>query len=91
MGPLAGAAILADTAGRVLFFGLGLAAVTPMLVPLYRRFRTWVAPAIAVAVFAVTYTLSSLFIGPLISGDAEPTERETTITPTTDEHGHYRH
>lgn len=41
------------------------------------------------AVFAVTYTLSSLFTGPLISGDAEPTEQETTtITPTTDEHGH---
>ena len=89
VGPLAGAAILAGTGGRVLFFGVGLAAATPMLVRLYRRFRTWIAPAIAVAVFAVTYTVSSLFIGPLISGDTDsPAQESTTITPTTDEHGH---
>lgn len=89
VGPLAGAAILAGTGGRVLFFGVGLAAATPMLIRLYRRFRTWAAPAIAVALFAVTYTLSSLFIGPLISGATEtPGPDATTVTPTTDEHGH---
>jgi len=89
VGPLAGAAVLAGTGGRVLFFVIGLAAATPMLIRLYRRFRTWVAPVIAVAVFGVTYTLSSLFIGPLISGDADPaTPQAPAVTSTTDEHGH---
>ena len=89
VGPLAGAAILAGTGGRLLFFVVGLAAATPMLIRLYRRFRTWVAPAIAIAVFGVTYTLSSLFIGPLISGDADAASPEpASITTTTDVHGH---
>ncbi len=89
VGPLAGAAVLAGTGGRVLFFGVGLAAASPMLIRLYRRFRSSVAPAIAVALFAVTYTLSAVFIGPLISGDTEiPSQESTTVTPTTDEHGH---
>jgi peptidoglycan/LPS O-acetylase OafA/YrhL len=89
VGPLAGAAILAGTGGRVLFFLLGLALAIPMLVRLYRRFRSWVAPAIAVAVFAVTYSLSSIFLGPLISGAADSSAPETpAATTTTDEHGH---
>lgn len=89
IGPLAGAAILAGTGGRVLFFLLGLAFAIPMLVRLYRRFRTWVAPSIAVAVFGVTYTLSSVFIGPLISGNsAESAANVLEVTTSTDQHGH---
>lgn len=89
VGPLAGAAVLAGTGGRVLFFLLGLALASPMLVRLYRRFRTWLAPAIAVAIFVVTYTVSSLFIGPLISGDAGGSGPGTAaVTTTTDQHGH---
>jgi hypothetical protein len=87
VGPLAGAAFLAGTGGRVLFFLIGLAATTPLLIRLYRRFQTWVAPAIAVAVFAVTYTLSSLLLGPLITG--EEAAGTPASTPTTiDHHGH---
>ena len=89
VGPLAGAAILAGTGGRVLFFLLGLALAIPLLIRLYRRFRTWIAPAIAVAIFAVTYTLSSIFLGPLISGATEGSVPQTPpATATTDEHGH---
>lgn len=89
VGPLAGAAILAGTGGRVLFFVFGLAAATPMLIRLYRRFRTWLAPAIAIAIFGLTYTISSLFIGPVIWGDAEPTTPDgPAATSTTDQHGH---
>ncbi|HKX76853.1 MAG TPA: hypothetical protein VJR05_15830 [Acidimicrobiia bacterium] len=88
VGPLAGAAILAGTGGRVLFFVIGLAAATPMLIRLYRRFRTWLAPTIAVAIFAVTYTLSSLILGPLISGDDGLTSTPSSTTVTTDPHGH---
>lgn len=88
VGPLAGAAVLAGTGGRVLFFVIGLAATTPLLIRLYRRFHTWVAPAIAIAIFGVTYTLSSIFIGPLISGDNPAAAQPATVTSTTDEHGH---
>lgn len=89
VGPLAGAAVLAGTGGRVLFFLLGLALASPMLVRLYRRFRTWVAPAIAVGIFVVTYIVSSLFIGPLISGDGDGFGPGTAaVTTTTDQHGH---
>ncbi len=67
VGPLAGAALLAGTAGQTLFFFLGLLAATPMLVRLYRRFRSWVAPVVAISLFALTYTLSTLYIGPLFT------------------------
>jgi hypothetical protein len=89
VGPLAGAAILAGTGGKVLFFLLGLALATPMLVRLHRRFRTWIAPAIAVAIFVVTYTLSSIFIGPLITGTNDSSDLSPPpATATTDQHGH---
>ena len=89
VGPLAGAAILAGTGGKMLFFLLGLALAVPMLVRLYRRFRTWIAPAIAVAIFVVTYTLSSIFIGPLITGANDSSDLSPPpATSTTDQHGH---
>lgn len=88
VGPLAGAAVLAGTAGRVLFFLIGLAVATPMLVRLYRRFRTWAAPAIAVAVFALTYAVSSLYLGPLLTGETTAPAEPPSVTTTTDEHGH---
>ena len=89
VGPLAGAAILAGTGGQVIFFLLGLALAIPMLVRLHRRFRTWIAPAIAVAIFAMTYTLSSIFIGPLITGTNDSTaDSPPPATATTDQHGH---
>jgi len=88
VGPLAGAAVLAGTGGRILFFAIGLAVATPMLIRLYRRFGTWAAPAIAVAVFAGTYTLSSLFLGPLLAGDAEPLLQAPPVTTTIHGHDH---
>ncbi len=68
VGPLAGAALLAGLGGKVLFFTLGLALSIPMLRRLYRRFHTWVAPALAIAAFAVMFALSALVIAPLITG-----------------------
>ena len=47
---------------------LGLALSIPMLRRLYRRFHTWVAPALAIAAFAVMFALSALVIAPLITG-----------------------
>lgn len=86
VGPLAGAALLAGAGGQVLFFLAGIALATPMLIRLYRRFRTWAAPAMAVGIFAITYTLSTLFVGPLFTGeDPEPVPE---VTSTTTLHGH---
>ena len=73
VGPLAGAALLAGAGGTVLFAAIGFVAAIPLLLRLYRRFGTWRAPAIAVAVFAAMFSLSSFVIGPAISrGDDTP-------------------
>lgn len=71
-GPLAGAALLAGTGGTLLFAALGFVAATPFLLRLYRRFRTWRAPAIALAVFAAMFSLSSFVVGPAITGADDP-------------------
>lgn len=89
VGPLAGAALLAGAGGRILFFLLGLLAATPMLVRLHRRFRSWAAPVIAISLFALTYTLSSVYIGPLFTGSESTTDPpRTSVTTTTHPHDH---
>lgn len=85
VGPLAGAALLAGTGGTVLFAAIGFVAATPFLLRLYRRFRTWRAPAIALAVFAAMFSLSSFVIGPAISGDEAPAQ------PGIEQDGHEQH
>lgn len=89
VGPLAGAALLAGATGQVLFFLIGLLAAAPMLVRVYRRFRSWVAPVVAVSLFALTYTVSSLYIGPLLTR-SEPTAdlSPSSVTTTTHPHDH---
>ena len=73
VGPLAGAALLAGAGGRALFAAIGFVLAVPFLLRLYRRFKTWIAPATALAVMAVMFSISSFVIGPLITGaDEEP-------------------
>ena len=74
VGPLAGAALLAGATGRVLFAAIGFVSALPFLSRLYKRFHTWRAPAIALAVFAAMFWLSSFVIGPIISGNEEPAQ-----------------
>ena len=71
VGPLAGAALLAGTGGTALFAAIGFVAAIPFLVRLYRRFASWRAPAIALAIFVAMFSLSSFLIGPAISGGDE--------------------
>lgn len=71
VGPLAGAALLAGAAGTVLFAAIALAASVPLLLRIYRRFGTWLAPATALAVMAAAFSLSSFVIGPAITGGGE--------------------
>lgn len=75
VGPLAGAALLAGATGRVVFAAIGFVAAIPFLRRLQRRFRTWRAPLLALAIFAAMFSLSSFVIGPAISGDDPPARR----------------
>lgn len=86
VGPLAGTALVAGAGGRLLFGIVGVVATIPLLRNVYRRFDTWVAPAIALVVFAAVYAFSTLVIGPRISGAAEETPQ--VEAPEHDDHGH---
>ncbi len=91
VGPLAGAALLAGTAGTLLFGAIGLIAAIPFLLRVHRRCGNWRVPAALLATFAVTFTLSALVIGPAISGsgagNGKPTTTQTTPgAPTGDSH-----
>ena len=71
VGPLAGAALLAGAAGTVLFAAIGFVVTIPFLLRLHRRFATWKAPAIAMAVFVAMFSLSAFVIGPAITGGSD--------------------
>ena len=88
VGPLAGAAFLAGAGGQVLFAVIALVVSIPFLLRIHRRFRTWQAPAIALAVMAAMFSLSTFVIGPAIRGDDEPSPQPAIEQPGPDEHGH---
>ena len=83
VGLLAGVALVSGTGGTIVFGLVGLAASIPLLVRLRRRFGTWRAPAIALAIFAIMFALSSFVIGPVLSGDDT-----TSDTPPSHEQHH---
>jgi hypothetical protein len=53
----------------VLFAGIGFVLTVPMLLKLRKRFGSWVAPGVALALFAIMFTISTLWIGPALRGD----------------------
>ena len=69
VGLLAGTALVAGSGGTALFGAIGLLASLPMLRRLQRRFGTWRAPALGLALFAVMFAVSAFLVGPAISGD----------------------
>lgn len=85
---LAGAALVTGVGGNLLFGALGLLLSVPLLRRLYRRFQTWKAPAVAVAVFAVMFSLSAFVIGPAIS-DTEPEPAPGPTEPIDPDHGEH--
>lgn len=97
VGFLAGAAFLTGWLGNGLFFLVGLAFSVPLLRRLQRRFRSWLAPALAVLVFAGAYSLSAFVIGPSISGqgaggqDTGPAVPSVPPSPGTTPDGHATH
>lgn len=70
VGPLAGTALLAGAGGTVLFGLAGFALSIPMLLRLRRRFGTWLAPAVASAIFTGVYLFSALVVGPAITAES---------------------
>lgn len=72
VGPLAGAALLAGAAGKLLFGALGLLAAVPFLLRLHRRFDTWVAPAVGLAAMAAVFSVSTFVVGHALVRDDEP-------------------
>ena len=79
VGPLVGTALVAGAGGTALFGVLGLAASVPMLLRLRRRFGSWRAPGIALVVFTAMFLVSSLVVGPLISGSGDATPGQESV------------
>ena len=91
VGLLGGAVLVTGATGNLVFAVLGLLLSLPLLRRLYRRFRTWKAPAIALAVFALMFSLSAFVIGPAINNDNPSPDRPPAQTPGPDDHtGHHR-
>ena len=77
-GPLAGAALIAGTAGTLLFGALGLIAAIPFLLRVHRRCGNWRLPAGLLALFAVVFSISAFVIGPALTGSDSAKSRATT-------------
>ena len=87
VGLLGGAVLVSGATGNVLFGVLGLVLSLPLLHRLYRRFGTWKAPALALGIFAVMFSISAFVIGPAISSDdPSPAQDRTVQTPTSEQH-----
>lgn len=91
IGLIAGAALVTGAGGNALFFVVGLVFSIPLLRRLYRRFRTWRAPAIAVAVFAALFSLSAFVIGPALTGSSTSGDGPSppSQTPAPDHSDHH--
>jgi hypothetical protein len=68
VGPIAGAALLAGASGKLLFGAIGFLLMVPMLRRMHRHTGSWRAPALALCAFATIFIVSTLVIGPLITG-----------------------
>jgi hypothetical protein len=86
IGVFAGAAFVVGVGGNLLFGAAGLLLSIPLLRRLHRRFGTWKAPALAVAVFAVMFSISAFVIGPAISSTDPVETPQPAGTPSPAEH-----
>lgn len=87
IGFLVGTAAVTGAAGSALFGVLGLLFSVPFLLRLRRRFGTWRAPAVALILFALMFSLSAFVIGPAITDGGEP--EVPAPTPTQDHTVHH--
>lgn len=81
-GPLAGAALLAGTAGTLLFGALGLIAAIPFLLHVHKRCGNWRTPGLLLAAFVAIFTISALFIAPVITRSESSSKASSAPTQT---------
>lgn len=86
VGLLAGAAFVVGVGGNLLLGAAGLVLSIPLLRRLRRRFGTWKVPALAVAVFAVMFSIAAFVVGPAISSPDTADKPQPTRTPSPVEH-----
>jgi membrane protein DedA with SNARE-associated domain len=91
IGILAGAALLTGVIGNSLLYAVGLLLSIPLLNRLRKRFSTWKAPAIGVAVFTAMFLLSALVVGPAISRSSTPPAPQTSAGPASNAADHASH
>jgi hypothetical protein len=92
VGLLGGAVLVTGATGNALFAVLGLLLSLPLLRRLYRRFGTWKAPVLALAVFTLMFSLSAFVIGPAINNDNDnpSPDNPPAQTPGPEDHeGHH--
>ena len=89
-GPLAGAALLAGTAGSLLFGAIGFIAAIPLLLRVRRRCGGWRVPAVLLATMAAAFSLSTFVVGPAITGDGGDDDAPVTAPDARPGHdGHH--
>ena len=86
VGLIAGTSFLTGAGGNATLYLVGLLLSIPMLRRIHRRFGTWRAPAIAIAVFTAMFLLSALVVGPAISADSAPTDAPSPGPTPTEQH-----
>lgn len=91
IGILAGAALLSGVLGNSLLYAVGLLLSLPLLNRLRKRFGTWKAPAIGVAVFTAMFLLSALVVGPAINRSSTPPAPQTPLTTASTAADHATH
>ena len=91
IGLLGGVVLVSGATGNVLFALLGLVFSLPLLRRLYRRFRTWKAPALALAIFALMFSLSAFVIGPAINDSNPSPDQDRTPGQTPSPYDHEGH
>lgn len=91
IGILAGAALLADVLGNFLLYAVALLLSIPLFNRLRRRFGTWKAPVMGVAIFTAMFLLSALVIGPAISRSSTPPAPQSSVGPAGDVADHAPH
>jgi hypothetical protein len=89
VGLVAGTALVAGAGGTVLFAIVGLAGSVPFLLRLRRRFGTWWAPAVGLAVFAVMFAVSAFVVGPAINSGGDPAPAGPQPSPSVEHTEHH--
>jgi hypothetical protein len=91
VGPLAGAALFAGAGGTALFGAIGFVLAVPTLLKLHRHTGGWGAPAGALALMAVAFSVSAFVIGPAISGSDDEAAQPPAPGQTVPASGHSAH